>query len=250
MYGLLHGLEPHRLDDNILRFTGGSVASFNAPWDVMNFPSPHNDVSLLRQGLWGVDQDPATLPTFADLFPYVIKHPETGEAGIILSQVNFTAAMPPGFEMQRKLPFGVVLSGQKKLRPYHLSGWPGKAIVRYTTVESGGSAEWQAMPIPGSSGEAKTWTEIDFKNWVPDNARCVTLLCEVSSTGQAGYAMMRAVANGGIRVGSCNPVSGVASVGEFTFGLRSNRALDYMTVGAGVKLTLRVLEYRMTEPTA
>jgi hypothetical protein len=137
MYGLLHGLEPHRLDDNILRFTGGSVASFNAPWDVMNFPSPHNDVSLLRQGLWGVDQDPATLPTFADLFPYVIKHPETGEAGIILSQVNFTAAMPPGFEMQRKLPFGVVLSGQKKLRPYHLRRSCGIPLSRVGARLSG-----------------------------------------------------------------------------------------------------------------
>jgi hypothetical protein len=228
MYGCLFGLKPNKLNDTTIRFTGGSVGSFLPEasvghLDVVNFLALANDVDLATNGIGGLD---------------------TGSPApcIIASAMNAGAVLPAGFVVVRKLAFGIVLDGAARIRDFHASNGPHWTIS-YTGIESTG--DWLALGL-GITGEATDWTDVSLVKWVPDNSRYVRLETETVALGQAGSSFIRVLANTGMRIDSANP--GLKGARPYDVGLTSARTFQYRVTG-GAKLSVRVQEYRMTEPT-
>lgn len=237
MLGLLFGFRPAKLADRRLNFQPGSVANYAG--DAVFTMSSTATVDLDVIGPNGADN---ALNPGHSIYPYVIQN-GAGDVAVIMSRAIIYAGVvaPDGWQLVRKLPFGLVLDGDGNIRDFHVSYWP-MPRVDFTGVVAGETGAFVRVE------QALDWRSVSLVPWVPDNSRHVYVHCEVGSSGSAGTAYLRAISSGLLNVGNANPVSGVRSLGVFPIELRSDRKIDFKTSG-GATLTAKVVAYDMTEPT-
>ena len=184
----------------------------------------------------------AVTPSAGDHFLYLISNEI--EYYLIDSQSKFSGGVvcPPGFSVQRKLPFGFVWnSAWDGIPAFHLAHWPSPLI---TFTDSEASGLWS----PLIAGHATTWTDLDLSPWVPDDARFVYLSTRTIYNGASSSTYLRSHSGQitGKRVGS---VSALSAYDSNRVGIRitSDRKIQYRSLG-GAGLDLFVEGYAMTEP--
>jgi hypothetical protein len=202
------------------------------------------EIDITRVGPNGLDRgSPAD---GEDYFVYLISEDATARvAGLISSSIAYGGvAVPQGYRLGRKLPFGFVYSSRWDGIPaFHISYWPGRPKIELTEAED--SAVW-AVTIGFAS---EVWADVDFSAHVPDNARVVTARFEISHQGSGvGSAFVRSVGSQAIgrRVGS-SIAGGAPHVETFSIRITSDRKLQ-ARVTRGAKLNIFVVGYDMTEP--
>lgn len=239
----LSGLEPDKFSTNKLNINPGSVAEFygNA---MFNFPF-EKQINLATIGLWGIDKHP--IVNGGDLYIYVIWNHTTNDYALMASQSTFQGGvvLPAGYEVARKLPWGVVYRTEWDGIPnFHLTNWP-MPDIRFTDSEY--SQTWSAL----ASGTAPDWTIVDLSRWVPDNARMAYIQVETRWVpGQpAGSSYIRSYAGqaSGLLVGSVNPGMQFSNGGSLKIRIDSTRKMEYKST-PGAAIYIRVLGYSMTEP--
>lgn len=239
----LSGLEPDKYSARVLNINPGSVAEFYGG-ALYNFPL-EKQVNLDLVGPWRADRLP--LVEGGDLYLYVIWNAATGDSALIGSQSTFQGgvALPPGYTIVRKLPWGVVYrSVWGGIPNFHLTHWPLPEI-RFTDSQYG--APWIAL----HAGTSATWADIDLSYWLPDSARMAYIQIETRymQGGPAGSTYVRSYGGQptGVLAGSVNPGSEFSNGGAIHIRVDSLRKIQYRAT-PGAALYIRVLGYSMTEP--
>lgn len=236
----LFGCEPDKFSTNVLNINPGSVRDFYGNREAA-FPV-EKKVDLTRNGLWGLDTG---TPQTGNLFLYVLLNPATEEIGLMASQSTFMSGVvvPSGFQIERKLPWGVVYNAAWDGIPdFHLTHWPMPMITLTGAEDSG---KWRAI----TQAAAPDWLDVDLSPWVPDNARFAHMDFECRYlSGSAGSCYVRSYGaqTVGRLVGSVFPAAPSVSH-PIALRLTSDRKFQFKTTG-DAKLTCYVLGYSMTEP--
>ncbi len=238
----LTGCEAERLDPGngglatVLRIHPGGFGDKDGhgPWLVPKAI----DLDLDIEGIGGLD---AGAPTyFQDYFPYLLAGPLGEVSGVLSASITYGGvAVPEGWTMLRKLPFGFVNRSAPPwngIPPFHFCGGSGKPFVLLTYAD--GSNSHCAL----ASGQDQNGGEMDLRGFVPDNARAVMVRYRVvQGPGQLGSAW--AYTPGPYP----GPPLPSPSVGETTLRVSSTRGLAWKTSG-DARLSVWVKGYHMTEP--
>lgn len=235
------GFEPERYSKTVLRFHRGSVASIDGS-ELFEFPAVV-DVDTAAAGANGMAY--CGFNYGVDYFPYVIHNDATGETAVTLSnEISITQPVLPSTDWRvvRKLPWGFVAingaylpggtSGVPEIPTFHISHWPKPfTLLTQATTQSNFSKV-------AASASSSAWSSFSCAKVLPDNARVVDLLVQVTGSGSA-YLRSGTHQDDGIRVDTGQMV--------FPIRVRSDRTIEYKTTGSAV-LNAWVLGYHNTEP--
>lgn len=238
----LFGCEPDKFSTNVLNINPGVVWDF---YGVNSFEFP-TQVSLdfTTVGLGGYDISGGPADN-TNLCVYLIANSSTGAYGFIGSSSIYQGGVvvPSGFTIMRKLPWSVMYNSSWGGIPnFHLTHWPMPMI---TFTDSENSGLWCGL----SGGVSTSWADIDLSSWIPDTARFAHLMVGmqyVSGVG-SGYLRSYGAQATGILVGSCNS-SSVYNMLQLGIRTDSSRKIQYKTNTTGVKMSVYVLGYSMTDP--
>lgn len=238
----LVGLEPDKFSANKLNINAGSLTDYYGNVE-MDFPY-ETQIDLTTVGLWGIDAGPVHN---GELYVYCLRSAPDGSYGFICSQSRFQGGVvcPPGYTVQRKLPWGVMYNAAWDGIPnFHLTHWP---LPQINFTDSEYAALWTALPYAKSA----TWADVDLSPWLPDNARLAYIICdsryEDGFTAGSSYVRSHGGQVTGQLVGSVSPGIPYQFV-PITIRVDSLRKMQYMTTGTGCRLIIRVTGYSMTEP--
>jgi hypothetical protein len=240
--GLIAGLEPDKLGPTKLRVRPGSCAT--AVGRSIISLSSAVEIDLNRVGVLG--RDAGVLEDKQEYYLYILRDARTG-AGSILASTSRNyggVTVPLGFEVARKLRFGVVFDSKRwgGIPDFHIAHWPSP-LVTFTQFED--SAKWDAL----TEGTSSSFARLSLEAFLPDNARLARVQTLVHARYKSGAAYLRTFGGQptGILVGGASPIAGVASVQTMDVRVSSTRQLEYRVSG-GASLTVRVVGYSMTEP--
>ena len=243
MIRFLAGFEPSQVTGTTLQLRPGTAANSSgseviAKTDVTN-------INIAAVGALGRDTS-AALAENEDWFVYLIKNDSTGALSAVLSKaISYgSVAVPSGYTMFRKLPFGFVYrSVWGGIPEFHCAHWPSP-MISYTDFQSNGN--FTAL----NQGAAKAWSPVSVGAFVPDNARFVWFEAEVfygSSAGSAYLTESPGTELTGMFVGSSTPAATLRALRTVPHRINSARQIFYKVTG-GARLSLRVRAYCMTEP--
>lgn len=229
--GQLAGMRPERVNANVLRLSRGTFAAANGT-------SSHQSRSLLpvdmdRSGVGGLDV--GTPEQGADYFIYLLTRDTDGEVGAVLSRsISYGGvAVPEGWTVRRKLPYGQVWP----FRPVHVSHWPSPKVT-YTDT-----SPWS---LAAGSASA-TWQLIDLSGQIPDNARLAHLACTMGHNGgPSGEAFVGPSSTMPRKVSRTSDAVPFAAEVPVSVRVTSQRGLYWRTTG-GATLGIQVLGYDQTE---
>lgn len=235
------GFEPERLSKSVLRFHRGSVASIDGT-EVFDFPSV-TDVDTAATGANGMAY--CGFNNGVDYFPYVIHNDVTGETAVTLSnQISTSLVVLPSTDWRvvRKLPWGFVAingayipegtTGVPEIPTFHISHWPKPfTLLTQATTQSN-------FCRVAANASSAAWSTFSCSKVLPDNARVVDLLVQVSGSGSA-HLRSGSHQDDGIRVDTGQVV--------IPMRVRSDRAIEFKTTGSAI-INAWVLGYHNTEP--
>ncbi len=236
----IFGLEPNKLETNIIRLSAGSMSAFDGAYTVDWFTNPPI-IDLNYNGAWGLD---VGTPSNGDLFLYLIKNSIDDTGAFIASKSKFQGGVvvPTDYTIDRKFPWGVVYNSSWDGIPnHHISHWPSPSID-YTDWET--TPEWQAL----TSGKATDWTDIDLSPWIPDNCRLAKIyICAKYIQGATSFYLRSYPAQtNGQRVASVSSAS-VYSDKLWEIRTSSTRKIQYKANNANSEMSVFVRGYNQTE---
>lgn len=235
------GFEPERASKSVLRFHRGSVASIDGS-ELFEFPTAV-DVDTAATGANGMAY--CGFGSGGDYFPYVIRNDLTDETSVTLSnQISTSLVVLPSTDWRvvRKLPWGFVAingayipggtSGVPEIPTFHISHWPKPfTLLTQATTQSNFSKV-------AASATSTGWSSFSCAKVLPDNARVVDILVQITGSGSA-YLRSGTHQDDGIRVDTGQMV--------IPTRVRSDRTIEFKTTGSAV-LNAWVLGYHNTEP--
>lgn len=247
----ISGLQPEKTSATTIKLFAGSIANGSSnPQDVIQIRVTAGlTIDLATVGANG--RDTGTLTDNTAWYIYLF-----GDATGVLptiavasqAQSYGTVVVPSGYSisLMAKLPFAFVYKPMMGIPDFRLCGWPSRNLeVRYSDWDATG---WEVVNAVTGTG---SFVSVDIysagaNRWAPNNARMVLVQYVLEGVTAAGELRFQLGAGS-----SKEQIIDYANIGEKAMGREwmttTSAGIFKYKAPTGMKVTLRILGYRMSE---